>query len=79
MVRVIFDTCVIYMYVCVQDSLCDIDSLEELDAKNNKLTSLPYQIGKLYNLVTLTLTNNQLEHIPGSLGDLVNLEELSLQ
>ena len=65
--------------MCVQNSLCDIDSLEELDAKNNKLTSLPHQIGQLHGLVVLTLTNNQLEQIPSSIGDLVNLEELSLQ
>ena len=65
--------------MCVQNSLCDIGSLEELDAKNNKLTSLPHQIGQLYSLVVLTLTNNQLEQIPSSIGDLMNLEELSLQ
>ena len=65
--------------MCVQNSLCDIGSLEELDAKNNKLTSLPHQIEQLHSLVVLTLTNNQLEQIPSSIGDLVNLEELSLQ
>lgn len=69
------------MLICahVQDSLCDMASLEELDAKNNKLMSLPHQIGQLHSLIILTLTNNQLEHIPSSIGDLVNLEELSLQ
>ena len=67
------------MCVCVQDSLCSISSLEELDVKNNKLMSLPHQIGQLHNLAVLTLTNNQLEQIPSSIGDLKNLEELSLQ
>ena len=56
-----------------------MSSLEELDAKDNKLTTLPRQIGRLDNLIILTLTNNQLEHVPSSIGDLVNLEELSLQ
>ena len=64
--------------VYMQDSLCNISSLEELDVKNNKLVSLPDQIGQLHNLAVLTLTNNQLGQIPSSIGDLMSLEELSL-
>jgi hypothetical protein len=50
----------------------------ELDLSNKKLASLPAELGKLTNLITLVLDHNQLTAIPAELGKLTNLQRLSL-
>ena len=47
-----------------------------LNCYNNKLTSLPENIGILVNLHTLDCKNNELTTLPESIGNLVNLHTL---
>ncbi len=53
-------------------------ALTVLDLDNNKLSTLPPQIGAFGNLRTLSLNNNKLRTLPPQIGDLVNLRELWL-
>jgi CCR4-NOT transcription complex subunit 6 len=52
--------------------------LTRLYINNNKLQSVPSQIGKLRNLVLLDLSLNELTDLPPQMGMLVNLKELLL-
>lgn len=45
---------------------------------DNQLTSLPGEIGELYNLEELHLGNNQLESLPDEIGQLTNLIQVKL-
>jgi Leucine-rich repeat (LRR) protein len=45
---------------------------------NNRLKSLPINIGKLANLVYLGLNRNKIEELPVSIGDLEKLEVLEM-
>ncbi|EMO32618.1 leucine rich repeat protein, partial [Leptospira santarosai str. HAI821] len=45
---------------------------------NNRLTTLPKEIGKLQNLKELNLNKNQLTTLPKEIGKLQNLKELNL-
>src|SRR3990172_1968138 len=56
----------------------EISNLQELDLYDNKLTTIPCELGKLINLQELSLSNNQLKTIPGELGQLSNLQKLYL-
>jgi hypothetical protein len=55
-----------------------IVNLEILNLHNNKLQSLPPEIGLMANLQTLDLSYNQLQFLPAEIGSLVNLQYLSL-
>jgi Leucine-rich repeat (LRR) protein len=59
--------------------MCRLVNLQELDIKNNRLTSLPKDIGKCRFLRILALSNNNLKELPSTIGQLSLLEELNLQ
>ncbi len=63
----------------MQDSVCTLSRLVELDVKNNMLTELPEDLGDLEQLTFLSLTNNHIGRLPKSIGRLLYLQELSLQ
>ncbi|XP_062290382.1 E3 ubiquitin-protein ligase LRSAM1 isoform X1 [Scomber scombrus] len=61
---------------------CDITSLttlKVLDLHENKITSLPEDIGKLTSLQILNVEKNRLKHLPDSIGDLRFLQTLNLK
>ena len=49
-----------------------------LGLRNNHLTSLPAEIGRLTNLMTLSLGENRLTSLPAEIGRLTNLKLLDL-
>lgn len=53
-------------------------ALQELLLQNNQLTSIPQEIGKLGNLLTLDVSGNKLRVISKFIGSLGNLERLLL-
>jgi hypothetical protein len=52
--------------------------LETLELRNNGLTSIPPEIGRLTSLTTLLLSKNHLVSVPPELGKLTRLERLDL-
>ncbi len=59
---------------------CSEDILQyHIHLSNNKLTSLPFDIGKINRLNCLELRNNQLTSIPPSISNLHNLTHLDLR
>ncbi len=55
-----------------------VDKLLSLSLNDNKLVSIPKEIGNLEKLQTLYLSNNKLTSIPEEIGNLTNLKTLSL-
>ena len=49
--------------------------VKELNASNNKLTTLPQELGNLKNLQELDVEDNELNSLP-SIGKLENLKKL---
>ena len=49
-----------------------------IDVSDNRLASLPPEIGRLNNLSSLDVSNNRLTHLPAEIGQLTNLDALSL-
>ena len=52
-------------------------NITSLDCSNNRLTSLPSELGNLTNLTRLSCSTNQLTSLPSELGNLTNLTRLS--
>ena len=52
--------------------------LNDLDFGDDKLTSLPAEIGQLTSLTVLDLEGNQLTSLPAEIGQLTSLEKLYL-
>lgn len=50
--------------------------VRNLDAANNKLSTIPREIGNCTNITRLVLSNNALEALPGEIGRLVKLKIL---
>ena len=61
------------------DSIGDLESLEILNLRSNKLIQLPESISKLTKLRELNLGFNDLTSLPDSIGNLKSLEILSLK
>ncbi|XP_027021203.1 E3 ubiquitin-protein ligase LRSAM1 [Tachysurus fulvidraco] len=61
---------------CATNSLATI---KVLDLHDNKLTSLPEDIGQLSSLQVLNAENNQIKALPVSIGDLRNLQTLDVK
>lgn len=61
-------------------SICEIRSLQYLDAHFNELHGLPHAIGRLSNLEVLNLGSNfnNLAELPETVGDLIKLRDLDL-
>jgi hypothetical protein len=53
--------------------------LRELHLRNNRLTTLPSEIGSLSELRQIDLRGNPLESLPGSIAELPRLEKLDLR
>ncbi|XP_042896369.1 E3 ubiquitin-protein ligase LRSAM1 isoform X2 [Parasteatoda tepidariorum] len=60
-------------------SLKDLSDLIVLNVHNNKLHSLPDEIGYLTHLQELNLEKNRLKKLPVSIGKLTNLRSLNLK
>ncbi|KAL5709935.1 Plant intracellular Ras-group-related LRR protein 8 [Ranunculus cassubicifolius] len=59
-------------------SLKSLSSLRELDVANNKLTSLPVEIGYLRQLQILKANNNRITVVPFCIGNCSSLIEIDL-
>lgn len=54
-------------------------ALEELHLKNNRLTSLPKELGEVVGLRVLNVSGNSLHSVPWQLGNLKELDTLSME
>ena len=55
------------------------DILQALVVNNNKLVSLPEEIGKMQTLMELDASCNEITHLPVQIGDLAALKVLNLR
>ena len=53
--------------------------LQALVVNNNKLVSLPEEIGKMQTLMELDASCNEITHLPVQIGDLAGLKVLNLR
>ena len=60
----------------LSDGFCKLQSLEKLDAQNNKISILPTKIGNLTNLKIINFNGNNISQIPQSAENMQQLEEL---
>ncbi|TSK16240.1 E3 ubiquitin-protein ligase LRSAM1 [Bagarius yarrelli] len=54
-------------------------TIKVLDLHENRLISLPHDIGQLSSLQVLNAENNQIKALPESIGDLQNLQTLNMK
>ena len=54
-------------------------SLEVLIVNNNRLVSLPEEIGKMQFLSELDASCNEITHLPVQIGDMTHLRSLNLR
>jgi len=59
-------------------SICELP-LQALVVNNNKLVSLPEEIGKMQTLMELDASCNEITHLPVQIGDLAGLKVLNLR
>ena len=59
--------------------VCELEELNQLVLKNNKIAVVPPEIKNLQNLKILNLANNQLEHLPSEMGELKSLKSLNIK
>ncbi|KAM8934642.1 E3 ubiquitin-protein ligase LRSAM1 [Pelodytes ibericus] len=59
--------------------ISDLSALKVLDLHDNKMTSLPVDIGCLTSLRVLNIERNLLRSLPDSIGDLVQLQTLNVK
>ncbi|KAM4527439.1 E3 ubiquitin-protein ligase LRSAM1 [Odontesthes bonariensis] len=67
---------------CLLPKGCDVSTLatlKVLDLHDNKLTSLPEDIGKITSLQILNVEKNRLKALPESIGNLRHLQTLNLK
>jgi leucine-rich repeat protein SHOC2 len=62
-----------------KETITTKDPNRHLHLFKNKLTSLPFNIGKLTHLTCLDVRDNQLTALPASIGNLTNLTHLDVQ
>ncbi|MGE8792255.1 leucine-rich repeat domain-containing protein, partial [Leptospira kirschneri] len=55
-----------------------LQNLQKLDLKGNRLTTVPKEIGQLQNLQKLDLKGNRLTTLSDEIGQLKNLQKLYL-
>lgn len=65
--------------LCCQCQHANLTIPKVLDLHENKLTSLPDDIGQLSSLQVLNAENNQIKALPVSIGDLWNLQTLNVK
>ena len=53
--------------------------LQALVVNNNRLVSLPEEIGKMSTLMKLDVSCNEITHLPVQIGDLTSLKVLNLR
>jgi Leucine-rich repeat (LRR) protein len=53
--------------------------IEVLLVANNRLVTLPEELGRMEQLTELDASCNQITHLPSRMGDLKNLRALSLR
>uniref|UniRef100_A0A8C5WLX7 Leucine rich repeat and sterile alpha motif containing 1 n=1 Tax=Leptobrachium leishanense TaxID=445787 RepID=A0A8C5WLX7_9ANUR len=59
--------------------LLDLSAIKVLDLHDNKITSLPPDVGSLTSLRVLNVERNLLRCLPDSIGDLVQLQTLNVK
>ena len=59
-------------------TICELP-LQGLIVNNNKLVSLPEEIGKMSTLMQLDASCNEITHLPVQIGDLASLKTLNLR
>ncbi|KAL6057314.1 Myotubularin-like phosphatase domain [Balamuthia mandrillaris] len=59
-------------------AVAESKTIDTINLSNNKLTSLPPEIGSLTSITSLDVSNNNLNGLPWQLGDLTNLKTLNL-
>ncbi|CAH2316928.1 E3 ubiquitin- ligase LRSAM1 [Pelobates cultripes] len=59
--------------------ISDLSALKVLDLHDNKMTSLPVDVGSLTSLRVLNVERNLLRSLPDSIGDLVQLQTLNVK
>jgi leucine-rich repeat protein SHOC2 len=75
----IIDVAIERMLFKLKQEIADKKQNTHLHLSENKLTSIPFNIGRLTDLTCLDLRRNQLTSLPASIGNLNNLTHLDVQ